>query len=74
MVGASAAVVVVWSILMSVSKDQKCRGNVMVEVVQLAGEEFDKMPMQNQRTDTQEPPMSRQALAVEEEREDVGME
>lgn len=44
----------------------------MVEVVQLAGEEFGKRPMQNQTTNIQVLPMSTQALAVVEE--DVGME
>jgi hypothetical protein len=72
MAGASVAVEVVRSMLMSVSKVQKCRWNVRVEEVQLASEEFGKRPMQNQKTDIQVLPMSRQALAVAEE--DVGME
>ena len=70
---ANVAMVVVWSRLMSVSRDQRCRWNVRVEEVQLAGEEFGKMPMQSQMTDIQGLLMSRQVLAVEEE-EDVGME
>lgn len=74
MADASVAMVVVWSRLMSVSKDQRCRWNVRAEVVQLAGEEFGKMPMQSQMTDIQVLPTSRQVLAVEEEEEDVGME
>ena len=74
MAGASVAMEVVRSMLMSVSKVQRCRWNVTVEEVQLAGEEFGKRSMQNQTTDIQVLPMSRQALAVVEEEEDVGME
>lgn len=73
MAGASVAMEVVRSMLMSVLKAQSCRWDVMVEEVQLAGEEFGKRPMQNQTTDIQVLPASRQALAVVEE-EDVGME
>lgn len=76
--GVSVAMVVVWSMLMSVSKDQKRRWNATVEVARLAGEESGKMPMQNQTTDTQALPKSKQMLAVVvvvvEEREYVGME
>lgn len=80
MTGANVAMVVVWSMLMSVLKDQTYRWNAMlvVEAAQPATEEFGKMLMQSQTTNIQVVPMSRQALAVEEEhvgvREGVGME
>lgn len=85
MADASVAIVVVWYMLMSASKDQMGRWNEMVvEAAQPATEEFGKLPMQIQTTNIQVLPMSRRVLAevveevVEEVRvgvhEGVGME